>query len=121
MQLTVACWQVSSSIEFPKRLAASCAEQGLRLAFWRACLASGALAPALKVSALLDVACGTGVLSAVAADLVKPDGSVVGLDLNAGMLDVAMRKALHIDWREAPVEAMPLRMPPSTRRSASLA
>ena len=62
------------------------------------------LRPGMRV---LDVACGTGVLSLVAADLVKPDGSVVGLDLNPGMLDVGMRKAPHIDWREAPAEAIP--------------
>jgi len=60
--------------------------------------------PGMRV---LDVACGTGVLSLVAADLVKPGGSVVGLDLNSGMLDVARRKAPHIDWHEAPAEAIP--------------
>ena len=62
------------------------------------------LGPGMRV---LDVACGTGVLSLVAAELVKPDGSVVGLDLNTGMLDVAMRKAPQIEWREAPAEAIP--------------
>jgi SAM-dependent methyltransferase len=62
------------------------------------------LEPGMRV---LDVACGTGVLSLVAADLVKPDGTVVGLDLNPGMLDVARRKAPRIDWREASVEAIP--------------
>ena len=62
------------------------------------------LKPGMRV---LDVACGTGVLSLVAAELVMPDGSVVGLDLNPGMLDVAMRKAPHIDWHEAPAEAIP--------------
>ncbi len=62
------------------------------------------LRPGMRV---LDVACGTGVLSLVAADLVKPDGSVVGLDLNPGMLDVGMRKAPHIVWQEAPAEAIP--------------
>jgi ubiquinone/menaquinone biosynthesis C-methylase UbiE len=62
------------------------------------------LTPGMRV---LDVACGTGVLSLVAADSVRPDGSVVGLDLNPGMLDVAMRKAPHIDWREASAEAIP--------------
>jgi len=56
---------------------------------------------------VLDVACGTGVLSLVAADIVGPTGSVVGLDLNAGMLEVAKRKATHIDWHEAPAEAIP--------------
>jgi SAM-dependent methyltransferase len=62
------------------------------------------LEPGMSV---LDVACGTGVLSLVAADTVGPDGSVVGLDLNAGMLEVAKRKAPHIDWYEAPAEAIP--------------
>jgi ubiquinone/menaquinone biosynthesis C-methylase UbiE len=62
------------------------------------------LAPGMRV---LDVACGTGVLSLAAADLVKPDGSVVGLDLNAGMLEVAKRKAPEITWRQASAEAIP--------------
>lgn len=56
---------------------------------------------------VLDVACGTGVLSLVTAEFVRPGGSVVGLDLNPGMLEVAMRKAPHIDWHEAPAEAIP--------------
>ena len=56
---------------------------------------------------VLDVACGTGVLSLAAADIVGPDGSVVGVDLNPGMLDVARRKAPRIDWHEAPAEAIP--------------
>ncbi len=60
--------------------------------------------PGMRV---LDVACGTGVLSLVAADIVGPDGSVVGVDLNPGMLDVARRKAPRIDWHEAPAEAIP--------------
>lgn len=60
--------------------------------------------PGMRV---LDVACGTGVLSLVVADLAKPDGSVVGLDLNSGMLDVAMRKAPRIEWREASAESIP--------------
>jgi SAM-dependent methyltransferase len=60
--------------------------------------------PGMRV---LDVACGTGALSLVVADAVKPGGSVVGLDLNSGMLDVARRKAPQIEWREAPAEAIP--------------
>lgn len=56
---------------------------------------------------VLDVACGTGVLSLVAADIVGPTGSVVGLDMNPGMLEVAKRKSAHIDWHEAPAEAIP--------------
>jgi ubiquinone/menaquinone biosynthesis C-methylase UbiE len=55
---------------------------------------------------VLDVACGTGVLSIAAAEAVKPNGSVVGLDLNPGMLAVARRKAPQIDWRESSAEAL---------------
>ena len=42
---------------------------------------------------LLDVACGTGIVSRYAAPKVGPTGSITGLDLNAGMLDVAARNA----------------------------
>ncbi len=61
------------------------------------------LAPGMRV---LDVACGTGVLTIAAADAVGPDGSVVGLDLNSGMLAVASRKAPQIEWRESPAESL---------------
>ena len=43
---------------------------------------------------VLDVACGTGVLARAAARRVGPKGSVIGLDVNEGMLAVAQRKAL---------------------------
>jgi ubiquinone/menaquinone biosynthesis C-methylase UbiE len=43
--------------------------------------------------AVLDVACGTGVLAREAARRVQPGGSVIGLDRNDGMLAVARRKA----------------------------
>jgi SAM-dependent methyltransferase len=61
------------------------------------------LAPGMRV---LDIACGTGVLAIAANDAVKPNGSVVGLDLNPGMLAVARRKAPQIDWHESPAEAL---------------
>lgn len=38
---------------------------------------------------VLDVGCGTGVVARRAADEVGPDGGVVGLDPNEGMLDAA--------------------------------
>src|SRR4029453_5492470 len=41
--------------------------------------------------AVLDVACGTGVVARTAADRMGGRGRVVGLDLNEGMLTVAGR------------------------------
>ena len=41
--------------------------------------------------AVLDVACGTGVVARAAADRIGGQGRVVGLDLNEGMLTVAGR------------------------------
>ena len=38
---------------------------------------------------VLDVACGTGVVARIAATRVGPTGTVVGIDLNPGMLSVA--------------------------------
>jgi ubiquinone/menaquinone biosynthesis C-methylase UbiE len=56
---------------------------------------------------LLDVACGTGVLAQEAADLVGTNGSVVGVDINEGMLAVARQKAPNITWKGGPAEALP--------------
>jgi ubiquinone/menaquinone biosynthesis C-methylase UbiE len=58
---------------------------------------------------VLDVACGTGVVTRLAAERVG-DGDVVGVDLNAGMLDVARNVARDtaIEWHEASAEALPL-------------
>ncbi len=61
------------------------------------------LAPGQKV---LDVACGTGVLAREAARRVGPGGAVTGLDRNDGMLLVARRKALEIDWQLGMAEAL---------------
>jgi ubiquinone/menaquinone biosynthesis C-methylase UbiE len=62
------------------------------------------LAPRQKV---LDVACGTGVLSREAAVRVGSGGVVTGLDRNEGMLAVARRKAPGINWRLGRAEALP--------------
>ncbi len=56
---------------------------------------------------VLDVACGTGVLARKAAERVGPDGSVIGLDLNDGMLAVARKRAPQIEWRQGKAEALP--------------
>jgi ubiquinone/menaquinone biosynthesis C-methylase UbiE len=59
---------------------------------------------------VLDVACGTGIVTRQAAATVGAEGTVAGLDSNPGMLAVA-RSATYgtaIDWYEAAAEAMPL-------------
>jgi ubiquinone/menaquinone biosynthesis C-methylase UbiE len=56
---------------------------------------------------LLDVACGTGVLARTAAIRVGPKGSVVGLDINPGMLSVACRIAPDIEWQQGSAESLP--------------
>jgi ubiquinone/menaquinone biosynthesis C-methylase UbiE len=60
---------------------------------------------------VLDVACGTGVVSRRALDLVGPDGTVAGLDVNPGMISVARAATpddAAIDWYETSIEATPL-------------
>lgn len=56
---------------------------------------------------VLDVACGTGVVARLAAPRVAPSGSVVGLDLNEGMLGVARahgaEDGVPIEWRQGDV------------------
>ncbi len=56
---------------------------------------------------VIDVACGTGVLARAALEAAGPDGDVVGLDLNPGMLAVARRVAPDIAWHEGRAEALP--------------
>lgn len=60
---------------------------------------------------VVDVACGTGVVTRLAAQQVGDDGSVAGVDVNPGMLAVARACAPEgssIDWYETGAEAMPL-------------
>ncbi|OHV72675.1 class I SAM-dependent methyltransferase [Ensifer sp. LCM 4579] len=60
---------------------------------------------------VLDVACGTGVVTRLAAQSVGAGGAVAGLDVNPGMLTVARLQTppdISIDWHEASAEAMPL-------------
>jgi len=53
-------------------------------------LARAALTPGERV---LDVACGTGLISFEAARAVAPDGVVVGVDLSERMVDASRRRA----------------------------
>jgi ubiquinone/menaquinone biosynthesis C-methylase UbiE len=54
-------------------------------------LSSAALAPGEKV---LDLACGTGLVTLAAAASVGPDGSVLGTDISGQMVAVARQRAI---------------------------
>ena len=56
---------------------------------------------------VLDVACGTGVVARAAADRVGRTGSVVGLDLNPAMLEVAAGIRSDIEWRQGDAANLP--------------
>ncbi|MBV7336128.1 methyltransferase domain-containing protein [Chloroflexi bacterium TSY] len=56
---------------------------------------------------VLDIACGTGVLSREVASRAIPSGYVAGLDPNPGMLTVANELASEIDWKHGVAESLP--------------
>lgn len=67
-----------------------------------------ALRPGERV---LDVACGTGVVTRLAVNEVGPNGTVAAVDLNPGMLALArttVPPGASIEWHEASAESMPL-------------
>jgi SAM-dependent methyltransferase len=72
-----------------------------------------ALANPQPGESVLDVACGTGVLTRPVAKAIEPNGRVVGLDLKSGMLEVARKIALNpsstapIEWHEGDASAIP--------------
>ncbi len=60
---------------------------------------------------VVDVACGTGVITRAAAERVGPSGSVRGIDLSPGMIEVARKTpaaGAPIDWHAANAESLPL-------------
>lgn len=57
--------------------------------------------------AVLDVACGTGIVARTAADRIGGDGAVVGLDLNEAMLTVARRVRPDLQWQQGDAGELP--------------
>ena len=60
---------------------------------------------------VLDVACGTGIVARTTAERVGNSGTVIGLDLNEGMLEVARNASSNIhpniEWRKGDVKEIP--------------
>jgi len=63
---------------------------------------------------VVDVACGTGIVARIVAARVGPKGTVVGVDLNPGMLSVARsavstdpRASAPLQWQEASADKLP--------------
>jgi ubiquinone/menaquinone biosynthesis C-methylase UbiE len=72
------------------------------------------LAHPLTGDRVLDVACGTGIVTRLVANRVGLSGAVVGVDLNPGMLKVAraayppgLRSGGPIEWHEASADKLP--------------
>jgi ubiquinone/menaquinone biosynthesis C-methylase UbiE len=57
--------------------------------------------------AVLDVACGTGIVARTVADLQRGQGRVVGIDVNEAMLVVARRVRPEIDWQQGDAAKLP--------------
>jgi|SRR5579885_1550663 SAM-dependent methyltransferase len=68
------------------------------------------LAPGQRV---LDVACGTGIVARQVAPVLGSTGSIVGIELNAAMLDVARQHApgdgAPVEWRQGDAGSLPCR------------
>ena len=78
---------------------------------WHAQLAEAqaamiALASPAPGNQVLDIACGTGLISFEAARAVGPDGHVLGVDISARMLDSAERRARELQLSNCSFERM---------------
>lgn len=72
-------------------------------------LAEADLRPGERV---LDLACGTGIVTREVAPAVGPEGRVVGIDASADMLDVARRQPIPqgaaVEWRQGDAASLDL-------------
>jgi len=59
-------------------------------------------------NALLDIACGTGIVARLASEQLGTGARVVGVDLSPQMLGVARAVAPGVDWREGNAAALPV-------------
>jgi len=85
-----------------------CATFGLGLAFRDTTLRYAALKPGERV---LDVGCGTGVLTRLAAEIVGQEGRAVGIDAATKMISIAKENAAieksNAEFRVATIENLP--------------
>lgn len=59
--------------------------------------------------AVLDVACGTGIVARCARERIGAGSRLVGVDSSAAMLAVAREAAPDVEWRQGDAAALPLR------------
>ena len=95
-------------------------------ALWQAQLADAqaallAAAGLRRGERVLDVACGTGLVSFAAAHAVGPGGEVLGVDLSEGMVDAArlrgaQREVLNATFMHMDAEALARLRPAAPRR-----
>ena len=60
---------------------------------------------------IADIGCGTGIVARLIGENLNATSSVIGIDINAGMLDVARAKSTNLpcnfDWQEASADTLP--------------
>ena len=56
---------------------------------------------------VIDVACGTGALAITVSGHIGTEGTIAGIDINEGMLNIARSKSSSVEWLNAPAEALP--------------